>query len=259
MIPLQDRTRAAHAAAAAGVFSHAALVEMYSLIADGTDASDLQDTVAGRLRRAYIGATIGNRMDAMRGLWNEESLGDRYGRLLLTSTAAAGIAPSEELANRAADLIASMIGAGLEREAARWGPVVDEMGDEGDRAWSILAVATPRPSVDLGAGQVEAVAERLGGHHGRMLAAAMAGLGRYGDPAGLGVDPAPRDRWSQMIALAAQRRQPATVALLAATAMQTRSWRGVPPQHFFQAIRALRQVGLDHEARMIAAEAMTRL
>jgi hypothetical protein len=113
--------------------------------------------------------------------------------------------------------------------------------------------------VDLGAGQVEAVADRFGGHRGRMLAAALAGLGRYGDPASLGVDPAPRDRWSQMIAMSAQRRQPATVALLAATAMQTPTWRGVPPHHFYQMIRALREVGLDHEARMIAAEAMTRL
>jgi hypothetical protein len=259
MIPVADRTRAAHTAAAAGVFSHAALVEMYSLIADGTDASELEDTIAGRLRRAYVGNTVNARMDAMRGLWGEESLGDRYGRLLLTSTAAARIEPSEERAAAAGDLLSSMIAAGFERPAARWGTVVDDMGEEGDRAWSILAVATARPSVDLGAGQVEAVVDRFGGHRGRMLAAALAGLGRFGDPASLGVDPSPRDRWSQLIALAAQQRQPATVALLAGTAMQTGSWKGVPPHHFFHLIRALRQVGLEYEARMIAAEAMTRL
>jgi hypothetical protein len=257
MIPLAERARAAHAAAVAGVFSHAALVEMYSLLADGTDASELEDTIAGRLRRAYVAGSVDQRLDAMRGLWGEESLGDRYGRLLLTSSAALRVEPSEKQADRAADLIASMIAAGLDAQAARWGAVVDDMGDEGDRAWSILAVGTPRPVVDLG--KTEAVAERFEGHHGRLLAAALAGLGRFADPAALGVDPAPRDRWSQMIALAAQRRQPATVALLAATAMQTPSWRGVPPQHFFQMIKALRQVGLDHEARMIAAEAMTRL
>jgi hypothetical protein len=257
MIPLEERTRAAHAAAVTGVFSNAALVEMYSVLADATDASELGDTIAGRLRRAYVGRTVGDRLDTMRGLWGEDSLGDRYGRLLLTSGAAARIAPAEEHADRAADLVASMIAAGLEREAARWGAVVDEMGDGGDRAWSILAVGTPRPSVDLG--QAENVADRFGGHRGRMLAAALAGLGRFDDPAALGVDPAARDRWSQMIALAAQRRQPATVALLAGVAMQTASWKGVPPNHFYQIIRALRQVGLDHEARMIAAEAMTRL
>ncbi|HEY0148816.1 MAG TPA: hypothetical protein VGB70_07405 [Allosphingosinicella sp.] len=259
MIPLAERTRAAHAAATAGVFSHASLVEIYSLLADGTDASELEDTIAGRLRRAYVGGSLDARLDAMRGLWGEESLGDRYGRLLLTSTAAARVQPSEEQAERAGDLVASIIAAGLEREAARWGPVVDELGSDGDRAWSILAVGTPRASVDLSAGQVEAVSERLGGHHGRMLAAALAGLGRFGEPGSLGVDPTPRDRWSQMISLAAQRRQPATVALLAAAAMQTPSWRGVPPQHFYQIVKALKDVGLDHEARMIAAEAMTRL
>jgi hypothetical protein len=257
MIPLEDRTRAAHAAAAAGVFSHAALVEMYSLIADGTDASDLGDTIAGRLRRAYVGRTVGDRLEAMRGLWGEDKLGDRYGRLLLTSSAAANIAPSEEHAERASDLIASMIAAGLDGPAARWGEVVDDMGDDGDRAWSILAVGAAKPAVDLG--QAENVAERIGGHRGRMLAAALAGLGRFDDPAALGVATDAGDRWSQMISLAAQRRQPGTVALLAGVAMQTPSWKGVPPHHFFQMIRALRTVGLDHEARMIAAEAMTRL
>jgi hypothetical protein len=41
--------------------------------------------------------------------------------------------------------------------------------------------------------------------------------------------------------------------------MQTGGWQGVPPHHLFQMLRALRLVGLDYEARMIAAEAMTRL
>jgi hypothetical protein len=41
--------------------------------------------------------------------------------------------------------------------------------------------------------------------------------------------------------------------------MQAGDWRGVPPGHLFQIVSALRQVGLGYEARMIAAEAMTRL
>jgi hypothetical protein len=41
--------------------------------------------------------------------------------------------------------------------------------------------------------------------------------------------------------------------------MQTPSWRGVPPEHLYRITRALRRVGLDYEARMIAAEAMSRL
>jgi hypothetical protein len=92
-----------------------------------------------------------------------------------------------------------------------------------------------------------------------MLVAALAGLGRFDDPASLGVDPIARSRWSQLIGLAAQRKQPGTVALLAAVGMQTGGWRGVPPEHLYHALKALRTVGYEYEARMIAAEAMTRL
>jgi hypothetical protein len=260
MLPLENRLAAAHRAAAIGVFSHAALVEIYSQIADSTDPSEIQDSIGGRLRRAYVGRTVGDRLDALKGLWDEDDLGaDRYGRLILTATAAARISPAQEQANRAENLVASMFTAGLDRQAARWGGVVDAMGDDGDRAWSMLAVGAARPVVDLGADRVEDFADRVGGHRGRMLAAALAGLGRYGDPSALGVDPTPRSRWSQMIALAAQRRQPGTVALLAGVGMQTGSWKGVPPQQFYHMIRAMRQVGLEYEARMIAAEAMSRL
>jgi hypothetical protein len=260
MLPLEDRLDAAHRAATIGVFSHAALVEIYSLIADATDPSEIQDSIGGRLRRAYVGRTVGDRLDALRNLWDEDDLGaDRYGRLILTATAAARIVPSQEQADRAENLIASMFTAGLDRHASRWGAVVDAMGNDGDRAWSMLAVGAARPVVDLGADRVEDAVDRAGGHRGRMLAAALAGLGRYGDPSALGVDPMPRSRWSQMIALAAQRRQPGTVALLAGIGMQTGGWKGVPPQQFYHMLRAMRQAGLEYEARMIAAEAMSRL
>jgi hypothetical protein len=62
-----------------------------------------------------------------------------------------------------------------------------------------------------------------------------------------------------MIQAAARSNQPGTVALLAGTGMQTADWRGVPPEHLYQIVAALRRVGLDYEARMIAAEAMSRL
>jgi hypothetical protein len=47
--------------------------------------------------------------------------------------------------------------------------------------------------------------------------------------------------------------------LLASVGMQTRSWRGVPPAYLFRIVRDLRLVGLEYEARMIAAEAVARL
>ena len=92
-----------------------------------------------------------------------------------------------------------------------------------------------------------------------MLVAALAGLGRFADPAGLGVNPARRSRWSNLIAAAARAQEPATVALLAGVGMQTRDWAGVPPEHLYHIVAALRQVGREYEARMIAAEALSRL
>jgi hypothetical protein len=260
MVPLEQRAAAAEAAASLGVFSNASLVEMYSLIADTTDPSDIEGSVGGRLRRAYVARDAGARVDAMRSLWDEaQSAEDRHARRILTAAAAARIPPSPTLQERAADLIASMLTAGFDRHAARWSGVVDAMGDEGDRAWALLAIASPRPLVDMSAARVEAFAARDGGHRGRMLAAALAGLGRFRDPAGLGVDVAPRSRWSRMIDAAARNNQPGTVALLAGIGMQTPDWRGVPPAHLYHIVRALRQVGLEYEARMIAAEALSRL
>jgi hypothetical protein len=262
MLPLEQRVQAAEVAASLGVFSHAALVEIHSLLADQTDASELDDTIGGRLRRAYLAGSVDNRLDAIRGLWDEaKTPEERHARRILTATAAARIPPSEERANRAADLIASMLAAGLDRHAARWSGIVEGMGDEGDRGWALLAVGSARAAVDISAGRVEAFVGRddsAGGHRSRMLVAALAGLGRVEDPAGLGLQ-VRRSRWSNMIAAAARNDQPGTVALLAAVGMQTADWRGVPPSHLYHVVRALRDVGLEYEARMIAAEALSRL
>ena len=47
--------------------------------------------------------------------------------------------------------------------------------------------------------------------------------------------------------------------LLAAIGMQTPQWRGVPPAMLYRIVSALRAVGLEGEARMIAAEALARV
>ncbi|MGA9580456.1 MAG: hypothetical protein WBR13_00625, partial [Allosphingosinicella sp.] len=258
MVPLEQRIAAAQRAATLGVFSNASLVEMHSLLFDRTDPSEIGGSIGDRLRKAYVGGSVENRMDALRDLWEEGD--DRYGRYILTAAAAARTPVSADRGGRTDDLIASMMSAGFDRFAARWGGVVDTLeGDDGQRAWSILAVGAPSPVVDLGAGRVETFTESAGGHRGRMLAAALAGLGRLDDPLPFGVSTAPRSRWANIIAAAARANQPGTVALLAGVGMQTGSWRGVPPEHLYHIVRALREVGLEYEARMIAAEAMTRL
>ncbi|HEV2866177.1 MAG TPA: hypothetical protein VGX37_06650 [Allosphingosinicella sp.] len=267
MVPLDQRLRAASVAASLGVFSSHSLVEIYSLIVDQNDESEQDGTVGARLHTAWADRNPGRRLEAMRTIWREgEGPHERHARLILTAGAAAGIPPSEEAKDDAGNLIASMLTAGLDRQAARWSAIVEDSGDQ--RAWALLALAAPRPSVDLSAGRVESYigdAGNDGRRRAQMLVAGLAGLGRIteDDVAGLasrldlrfgGDDP-----WSAAIDKAARDREPATVALLAAVGMQSPDWSGVSPDYLFRTVRALRSVGMDYEARMIAAEAVARL
>ena len=45
-----------------------------------------------------------------------------------------------------------------------------------------------------------------------------------------------------------------TVAILAAVGMQAPSWSKMVPEHLYHIVAALHRVGLDPEARMIAAD-----
>ena len=74
----------------------------------------------------------------------------------------------------------------------------------------------------------------------------------------IGIDLARRSRWSEAIDGAAASHNPALVALLVGYGMQGTGWHRMTPMHLYHIIGALRQVGLDGEARMIAAEAVAR-
>jgi len=264
MVPLDQRVNSAQTAAALGVFSNASLVQMYSLLTDALDVTELEGTVGSRLRRAYVGRTAGNRIDAMRDLWGQaETPTDRYARLILTAVAASRLPPSEELQEDTPNLLASMLSAGLDQNAARWVDVASGMdGEAGQRAWGLLAVGAPRFD-DISSGQIEDY--RGGDFRAKLLFAALAGLGRIDEDQAENLAermevPIGRENvWTRMLDSAARNRQPGTVAVLAAAGMQTPSWRGVPPEHLYRILRALRQVGHEYEARMIAAEALSRL
>ena len=98
-----------------------------------------------------------------------------------------------------------------------------------------------------------------------MLIAALAGLARIDSQASAslaqdkGLNLAANSRWARAIHQAAASGEKATVALLAAVGMQTAEWNRLPPAHLYHIVAALHQVGLDPEARMIAAEAITRI
>ncbi|MDB5685743.1 MAG: hypothetical protein JWR77_332 [Rhizorhabdus sp.] len=269
MLPPGERIDSALVAARLGVFSNATLVDLYAAAGEGQDPDPASP--AERLRVCYVGDGEPARISAMRALWDgdPEKPHDRFASLILTARAAARIKPSSDYAGDAAGLIGAMMTAGLDRRAAGWGRVIDAMSPEkGDPAWAILAVGTERPSVDLSTDRIAGFAERAteaNSRRGRMLIAALAGLGRLtgADEVKLAQDNGLRfdlrSNWSRLLQQAANRRQPGTVALLVAAGMQHGDWRGVPPDMFYMMIRSLTVVGLEGEARMIAAEAMTRL
>lgn len=273
MIPPAERLGAAMTAARLGVFSNSALVDLYAQAGDD-DGDFTSDTPAGRLRQCYVGDGDAARVSAMRSFWTGEGgddqvKADRYAGLILTARAAARIAPDSDLAGDAASLIGAMMAAGLDRRAAAWTPVVSAMSAEkGDAAWAILAVGSPSMPTDLSGGRLAGLADRWSEENPqklRLLLAALAGLDRLqtADQMTLlqehrvGFDN--RSNWGRLLLRAADRRETATVALLVAVGLQKTGWGGVDSAMFATMIRALHDVGLDGEARMIAAEAMSRL
>jgi hypothetical protein len=96
------------------------------------------------------------------------------------------------------------------------------------------------------------------------LVAGLAGIGLLSadDAASLGgdvgVDLARQTRWTRAIARAAEVGNPVLVSLLAGLGMQGASWEQMTPLHLYHITAALTRVGMQAEARMIAAEAVAR-
>jgi len=258
--PLAQRAAAADRAASDGVLSSAAMVDLYSELWADPDTADSDKDRAGQLREAYVARDPQARLTAMQALWGGTP---DYGRQVLTAYAAARLPVDKGLANDAAPIIASMLAAGLDRNAMPWSRVVDE----GTLGWALLALAQPQQQGSVPSSAVETFIgddNSAGQRKSRFLLAGLAGLGRLdqGDAnnlsSRLGANLAKPSRWSQAIDLAGQYRNPALVALLAGLGMQGSGWDKMTARHLFHIVRALDQAGLNAEARMIAAEAVAR-
>lgn len=256
------RRGAAELAAAQGVLSSAALVDLYGAIDQSEDPSSPDAAAARDLRAAFNEAARADRIAAMKRLW-EGAPGPRarYARLVLTARAAALLPPARDADTDA--LIAAMLSAGYDQQAQRWRGAVSR-GSEG---WAMLALADPGFGARYSRGDVRSYGGGAGDatRKRQLFFAALAGLDRIdaataqtlaGD---LGVDIALDNPWTRAIDRAAQAGEAGTVVLLAGVGMQTANWHGVPPAYFYRIIAALHRVGLDGEARMMAVEALTRL
>jgi len=264
MLPLGSRAAAADVSAAAGVLSSAAMIDLYAQIASLQEPDTTWGPLATQLRTAYVAGDPGDRLAAIKALWGDASDPARQvSRQVLTAYAAARIEPAATFDGDAAALIGSMLNAGLDHNAVRWAPFVAV----GSQAWGILAVAAPAKLAPVGGdalGAFKSGDNSDGALRSGLLLAGLMGLGRI-DPQGahdfagkLGLDIERKSRWSESIDAAAASQNPALVAMLAAYGMQGSGWNRMTPVHLYHIVGALRQVGLEAEARMIAAEAVAR-
>ncbi|MFM7404783.1 MAG: hypothetical protein ACKO1N_12020, partial [Erythrobacter sp.] len=265
MLPATQRAPFAGRAAREGILSADAMVDLYSDVYADTSASGDPKTHAAALREAYLATDPAARIAAMQRLWAAgEALGggDGYGARVLTAYAAARIPANAEHAGAAADLIAAMLTAGLDRNADRWADVVDE----GSLGWALIVLARSgqQPVAEGGVSSFIGSDNSEEQRKSAFLVAGLAGLGRLGkdDASSLaedaGFDIARRTRWTGAISRAADVGNPALVALLAGLGMQGSSWSQMTPLHLYHITAALTRVGLEAEARMIAAEAVAR-
>ena len=239
MTDMASRIAAAPEAAARGVLSSEAYVSLLSAAASEEEPAAALATQTEQLRAAFRLANGVDRYAAMERLWaTDASPTGRYAAMVATARAAAALPADTEVGDDPWQLLGSM-----------------------------LAGGSPRPLTGMSAGAVgrfsgdDDSADTL---RSKFLLAGLAGLGRLDASAAasaagdLEVDLGKQTRWSRAIMAAAERREPGMVALLAAAGMQS-EWSKVPPYHLYYIVRALREVGLASEARMIAAEALVRV
>jgi hypothetical protein len=264
MLGLEARASAADRAAGAGVLSSAAMVDLWSQIYAEEGISGDWSARADLLRNAYVSGDANAKMQAIRALWDgAPDASQRYSRQVLTAYAAARMPVDGAFGSDAGELIASMLAAGLDQNAMRWAP----LADVGSQEWGLLALAAPVRSAPVELAALEKFNSGDNSEESRksaFLLAGLAGLGRISPQTAadfakkLNLDMARQTKWTAMISKSAEVRNAELVALLAGLGMQGSSWSKMTPLYLYHIVAALQQVGLDAEARMIAAEAVAR-
>lgn len=268
MLSATDRLASARIAAGLGVFSSQALLDLYSLIYDATDPSDLGSTDAWKLRQAFVGKDRETRLSAIRQLLTAAGNDplQKSASWAMLGRAAMLVQPDSELQDIAPDLIAAMMAAGYDAEAARWGQAISDMDEAPrNRSWAMLALGAPEAGIDTDdLDDFISGDDSEGMQRSALLVAGLAGLGRIDSATanrlnsrydlGLGR----KTQWSEAIDTASRLRQPGTVALLAGMGLQGDPGGAISPMHLYHLVTALNRNGMGFMARMIAAEALAR-
>jgi hypothetical protein len=263
MVSDSSRMKASNEAATLGIMSNRSLVDLYSEALDDPDSKDDDKAKAELLASAYEAKDDAAKVSAMTSLWDgAPDARARQAMLVLTARAAALIEPSASHNASADNLIASMMTAGLDQPAVRWAKVISA----GSLGWGILVAGAPGMDDSISASQLDDFYDNdqsVDTHKSALLLAGLAGLGRVDSDAlkefsnQLDVDVTRSTRWSEAISNAAQRGEKGTVMLLSVAGLQGADWTKIPAHQLFYIVRALQQVGLDAESRMIAAEAVS--
>ncbi|NJC09140.1 hypothetical protein GGQ62_002138 [Polymorphobacter fuscus] len=246
----------------AAVLGTMSATELVSGVAALAPADAPGDSRAGRLRTAFAGGSLGNRRDALAAIMASGDGSTRYAALLEAATAAARLPVTADSADASADIIAALLGAGDTRAALRWWPIADKAAAPvRARAWALLATGTGGVPIDADAFESWRSDTSATDHQAAMLLAGLAGLGLasgadWEDARGE-LLPATANSWTRAIDAAAAGRRAGEAIILSATGLQG-AWKDVPPQHLYHVVAALNRVGRPLEARLVAAEAVTR-
>ncbi len=263
MLSVKSRIQSAPEAATLGVFSNRDMVDLYGQLLDEPDNNNPAQDVADQLALSYSAAGDDAKVAAMATIWKgAKEPRMLHANLILTARAAAVIMPSSSHSADSDQLVASMMTAGFDRQAAAWAQIVGK----GSLGWGLLAVGSPGMNGKVSYSQLGSFQgndDSKDYHKSALLLAGLAGLDRVDSGAiksfddDLSTNVTRATRWSKAITEAAERGESGTVVLLAAAGMQGRDWTMIPAQHLYYITRSLRLVGLDAEARMIAAEAVS--
>ena len=129
----------------------------------------------------------------------------------------------------------------------------------------MLAAGSPNWANPVDYGDLDNFYDTVSGSNKQKAGLALAGLAGLGrvTAAGqadfeekLGIKLAHSGKWTKAITDAATRGETGTVALLALAGMQGSSWSKIPAHQLYYITQSLKAVGLEAEARMIAAEAI---
>ena len=270
LLSAQQRLDSARIATGLGVLSSQSLIDLYSMIYDATDPDQLSESDAWQVRLAFAGKDRDARIKAIRRLWatNSDPLQIEASRAL-AGRAATLIAPDAALQEDAPALIASLLAAGFDREAARWANAVRRMDERfADPSWAMLVLSAPETAgLDLSFGRVNAFISRdqsEGKKRSALLVAGLAGLGRIDARSadrlnrrhGLAIGHL--NRWTRLIDGSAALGQAGSVLVLTATGFQSTGFERLPSSHLYHAVAALSRTRQGYTARMIAAEALAR-